>query len=142
MQVEVTMDDHGAIRRLEAMAGPKLDAAVKSATSLVSALAVAELAGPDGLTKFPAHAPHTPTPASPGGPPAQVTGALVASIFSAPVTQISESTFHGAVGVSQFYGRFLEPKFPFLERVKNKVLRSKQWRQIYLREILRVLREG
>ena len=148
MHMEVESPDLDALIAKFMQAGPALDTAVRSATSLVSAMAKAELVGPEGLSKFPAHSPRTKTTASPGGPPAQVTGRLLGSATELPISQTGPAQFVGGVGVSTFYAAIVEkgsgprPAYPFMRRVRNQLLHSNRIRQVYRIAILNALHQG
>lgn len=54
------------------------------------------------------HAKRTPTPSSPGEPPAMITGGLKASVTVTPVTHVGRDRYEARVGPTKVYSRIQE----------------------------------
>ncbi|HEY2763412.1 MAG TPA: hypothetical protein VGJ13_05280 [Pseudonocardiaceae bacterium] len=84
-------------------------AAARAVTDL-AVKAAAEQVARDTVDKLmlKEHARRTPTPSSPGEPPAMITGALKSSVTVTPVTHVGLDRFEAKVGPTKVYARIQE----------------------------------
>jgi hypothetical protein len=108
VRVEAKVDDKGLEAHFKALWQNDIAVAVQGATKVVSDMVKADMAGPQGLQTFPKHARGTKTPATPGGPPAQVTGYLAGSVKASAVRKTNKAVSKGKVGPTMKYARPLD----------------------------------
>ena len=141
MHMGVEFDDHGLIARYE-QSGPAITAAVRQAAAVTSAMALADMVGKNGLSKFPAHQPGTPTPSAKGQPPAAITGKLRQSAVEFPIEDIGFGKVRGGVGTTEFYGRWVAKRHPWAKGTRRRILRSKKALAAYQTAIRNALKRG
>lgn len=138
MRTAVESDADQVVARMQVIIDDGLPAAVQEATKLVSDLIKADMAGPAGLTRFPRHDRRTPTPAAPGGPPAQVTGRMARSVRAAPVRKSKQARSTGRIGARTPYAHAVangtggKNAYPFVEGTRRRILASGRAQQVYV----------
>lgn len=135
----------------------KLDLAVKLAVEDVSKLAIREIVGKEGLTKYPRHAKGTPTPSPVGEPPAQVSTNLRKSVRSEPIKRVGFGHYSQVTLPHMVYARiqelggeittkngkvFVIPARPYVAPARERIRKSGQATRIFTRRVLKEVKHG
>lgn len=153
MHITAKVDDKGVGRRFEVMP-IVLDAAVRKAVAKLSGLAVKEMTGREGLSKYPRHAAGTKTPSPAGEPPAQISTMLRRTVTMMPTRRVGFAHYTQETMPTMVYARIQElggtvnlpnggtaiiPARPFVAPARKRLVDSGRAKEVFREQVVREL---
>ena len=153
MRVTAKVEDHGVGKRFEVMP-IVLDTAVRKAVAKLSGLAVKEITGREGLSKYPRHAAGTKTPSPAGEPPAQMTTMLRRTVTIMPMRRVGFAHYAQETMPTMVYARIQElggtvnlpnggtaiiPARPYVAPARKRLVDSGRAKEVFRDHVIREL---
>lgn len=153
MRVTAKVEDHGVGKRFEVMP-IVLDTAVRKAVAKLSGLAVKEITGREGLSKYPRHAAGTKTPSPAGEPPAQMTTMLRRTVTIMPMRRVGFAHYAQETMPTMAYARIQElggtvnlpnggtaiiPARPYVAPARKRLVDSGRAKEVFREHVIREL---